>query len=181
MPNGKNWSWQYSSWYSACDSFRKPSNWLCNQIRRGFAWERHHDRTLEIMGPHYWAIWYILGWFPEEILTKSKNSQVVNHREATSRIQVQLLLMTLDLAKWKQGVNRLYLRRSCASDCTMKTLFHLMSCIVSVNMLDTLERPALLGRIIARPYVGEPGNFSRTANRHDHVVSPFEATSSTNW
>ena len=40
----------------------------------------------------------------------------------------------------------------------------------------TLERPALLGRIIARPYVGEPGNFSRTANRHDYAVSPFEAT-----
>lgn len=40
----------------------------------------------------------------------------------------------------------------------------------------TLERPALLGRIIARPYVGEPGNFTRTSNRHDYAVSPFEPT-----
>ncbi len=40
----------------------------------------------------------------------------------------------------------------------------------------TLERPALLGRIIARPYVGEPGNFTRTANRHDYAVSPFQDT-----
>lgn len=40
----------------------------------------------------------------------------------------------------------------------------------------TLERPALLGRIIARPYVGEPGHFTRTANRHDYAVSPFEPT-----
>ncbi|AXJ14035.1 phosphopentomutase [Streptococcus pluranimalium] len=40
----------------------------------------------------------------------------------------------------------------------------------------TLERPALLGRIIARPYVGEPGNFTRTANRRDLAVSPFEDT-----
>lgn len=40
----------------------------------------------------------------------------------------------------------------------------------------TLERPALLGRIIARPYVGEPGHFTRTANRHDYAVSPFEDT-----
>ncbi|CNC10783.1 phosphopentomutase [Streptococcus agalactiae] len=38
----------------------------------------------------------------------------------------------------------------------------------------TMERPALLGRIIARPYV--PGNFTRTANRHDYAVSPFEDT-----
>ncbi|HGC8227259.1 TPA: phosphopentomutase, partial [Streptococcus agalactiae] len=40
----------------------------------------------------------------------------------------------------------------------------------------TMERPALLGRIIARPYVGDPGNFTRTANRHDYAVSPFEDT-----
>lgn len=40
----------------------------------------------------------------------------------------------------------------------------------------TLERPALLGRIIARPYVGEPGNFTRTSNRHDYAVSPFAPT-----
>ncbi|MFC3927423.1 phosphopentomutase [Streptococcus caprae] len=40
----------------------------------------------------------------------------------------------------------------------------------------TLERPALLGRIIARPYVGTPGNFTRTANRHDYAVSPFAPT-----
>lgn len=40
----------------------------------------------------------------------------------------------------------------------------------------TLERPALLGRIIARPYVGEPGRFTRTSNRHDYAVSPFAPT-----
>ncbi|RFE02340.1 phosphopentomutase [Streptococcus parauberis] len=40
----------------------------------------------------------------------------------------------------------------------------------------TLERPALLGRIIARPYLGTPGNFTRTANRHDYAVSPFQDT-----
>ena len=40
----------------------------------------------------------------------------------------------------------------------------------------TLERPALLGRIIARPYVGTPGNFTRTANRHDYAVPPSGRT-----
>ena len=39
-----------------------------------------------------------------------------------------------------------------------------------------LERPALLGRITARPYVGEPPTFTRTANRHDYAVSPFNPT-----
>lgn len=29
-----------------------------------------------------------------------------------------------------------------------------------------------VGRVIARPFVGEPGHFTRTANRHDFSVSP---------
>lgn len=40
----------------------------------------------------------------------------------------------------------------------------------------TLEDPYMLGRIIARPFVGEPGNFKRTANRHDYALKPFGAT-----
>lgn len=34
----------------------------------------------------------------------------------------------------------------------------------------------LIGRIIARPYVGEPGNFTRTSNRHDYALKPFGKT-----
>ncbi|MGZ9586847.1 phosphopentomutase [Paenibacillus marinisediminis] len=40
----------------------------------------------------------------------------------------------------------------------------------------TLEEPYTLGRVIARPYVGEPGNFKRTPNRHDYAVKPPEPT-----
>ncbi|MEZ5398257.1 MAG: phosphopentomutase [Bryobacteraceae bacterium] len=29
-----------------------------------------------------------------------------------------------------------------------------------------------VGRVIARPFVGEPGAFTRTANRHDYAVAP---------
>ena len=29
-----------------------------------------------------------------------------------------------------------------------------------------------VGRVIARPFVGEPGTFTRTANRHDYAVPP---------
>ena len=34
----------------------------------------------------------------------------------------------------------------------------------------------MIGRIIARPYVGTPGNFQRTSNRHDYALSPFGQT-----
>ncbi len=40
----------------------------------------------------------------------------------------------------------------------------------------TLEEPNLLGRIIARPYIGSPGNFARTSNRHDYALDPFGTT-----
>ncbi|MCJ8012408.1 phosphopentomutase [Paenibacillus sp. KQZ6P-2] len=40
----------------------------------------------------------------------------------------------------------------------------------------TLDDPYMLGRIIARPYVGQPGSFKRTPNRHDYALKPFERT-----
>lgn len=40
----------------------------------------------------------------------------------------------------------------------------------------TLEEPYMLGRIIARPYIGQLGEFQRTSNRHDYALSPFGKT-----
>ncbi|QJC52146.1 phosphopentomutase [Paenibacillus albicereus] len=40
----------------------------------------------------------------------------------------------------------------------------------------TLEDPYMLGRIIARPFVGGPGTFKRTAGRHDYALKPFQPT-----
>ncbi|MCM3341794.1 phosphopentomutase [Paenibacillus sp. MER TA 81-3] len=40
----------------------------------------------------------------------------------------------------------------------------------------TLDDPYMLGRIIARPFVGEPGKFTRTPNRHDYALKPFGRT-----
>src|SRR5690606_1038982 len=37
----------------------------------------------------------------------------------------------------------------------------------------TKDDPYMIGRIIARPFVGEPGQFERTANRHDYALKPF--------
>ena len=40
----------------------------------------------------------------------------------------------------------------------------------------TLEPEFLVGRVIARPFIGEPGNFTRTTNRHDYALKPFDRT-----
>jgi phosphopentomutase len=33
-----------------------------------------------------------------------------------------------------------------------------------------------VGRVIARPFIGEPGSFKRTANRHDYALPPSGET-----
>ena len=40
----------------------------------------------------------------------------------------------------------------------------------------TQQPEFLVGRVIARPFVGEPGSFTRTANRHDYALKPFGRT-----
>ncbi|MGG1663905.1 phosphopentomutase [Brevibacillus sp. NRS-1366] len=40
----------------------------------------------------------------------------------------------------------------------------------------TLRDEYAVTRVIARPFVGEPGHFVRTSNRHDYSVKPFAPT-----
>lgn len=37
---------------------------------------------------------------------------------------------------------------------------------------EILRGPYEVGRVIARPFVGSPGSFTRTSNRHDYAVPP---------
>jgi phosphopentomutase len=41
---------------------------------------------------------------------------------------------------------------------------------------DLVARGAGVGRVIARPFVGAPGAFTRTANRHDYALDPTGET-----
>ena len=40
----------------------------------------------------------------------------------------------------------------------------------------TLKEEWKVGRIIARPFIGTPGNFTRTSNRHDYALDPSSKT-----
>ena len=40
----------------------------------------------------------------------------------------------------------------------------------------TLDEKYMVGRVIARPFIGEPGSFTRTTNRHDYALKPFGRT-----
>ncbi|MBL4954067.1 phosphopentomutase [Neobacillus sp. YIM B02564] len=40
----------------------------------------------------------------------------------------------------------------------------------------TLDEKYMVGRVIARPFIGKPGSFTRTPNRHDYALKPFDRT-----
>jgi phosphopentomutase len=40
----------------------------------------------------------------------------------------------------------------------------------------TLDPKYMVGRVIARPFIGEPGKWTRTSNRHDYALKPFGHT-----
>ncbi|MGY4689132.1 phosphopentomutase [Salibacterium sp. K-3] len=40
----------------------------------------------------------------------------------------------------------------------------------------TKDEKYMVGRVIARPFTGEPGSFERTPNRHDYALKPFGRT-----
>ncbi|MCP3025789.1 phosphopentomutase [Halobacillus sp. A5] len=40
----------------------------------------------------------------------------------------------------------------------------------------TLDEKYMVGRVIARPFIGEAGAFERTSNRHDYALKPFGET-----
>jgi phosphopentomutase len=50
------------------------------------------------------------------------------------------------------------------------TLFELYKMCETARAL--LRGPYEVGRVIARPFLGSPGAFTRTANRHDYAVAP---------
>ena len=54
----------------------------------------------------------------------------------------------------------------------LEELYHI--CEVAREL--TLSPEFLVGRIIARPFIGEPGSFVRTSNRHDYALKPFGRT-----
>ncbi len=48
--------------------------------------------------------------------------------------------------------------------------------ICSITRNKVLTYPLQVGRVIARPFIGKPGNFSRTKNRKDFSLDPPEPT-----
>src|SRR5699024_2968212 len=40
----------------------------------------------------------------------------------------------------------------------------------------TIDEKYMVGRVIDRPFIGEPDAFERTSNRHDYALKPFGYT-----
>lgn len=44
--------------------------------------------------------------------------------------------------------------------------------ICEITRKSVLKEPLMIGRVIARPFIGERGNFNRTTNRKDYSIDP---------
>ncbi|PJN89938.1 phosphopentomutase [Bacillus sp. mrc49] len=54
----------------------------------------------------------------------------------------------------------------------IEELYKICEIAREVTMADEYK----VGRVIARPFTGEPGSFKRTSNRHDYALKPFNRT-----
>ncbi len=48
--------------------------------------------------------------------------------------------------------------------------------ICSITRKQVLTPPLMVGRVIARPFIGDPGNYTRTTNRKDFSLNPPDKT-----
>lgn len=48
--------------------------------------------------------------------------------------------------------------------------------ICLITRTKVISSPYLVGRVIARPFLGSKGNFTRTTNRHDYAIDPTDKT-----
>lgn len=48
--------------------------------------------------------------------------------------------------------------------------------ICKITREKVISSPYLVGRVIARPFLGSKGNFKRTTNRHDYTFDPTDKT-----
>ncbi|MBS4203011.1 phosphopentomutase [Lederbergia citrea] len=54
----------------------------------------------------------------------------------------------------------------------IEELYRICEAARELTLVDEFK----VGRVIARPFIGEPGNFKRTPNRHDYALKPFSRT-----
>lgn len=116
--------------------------------------------------------------FPEELmeeLSKRTNREIIGNKAASGTEIIQ------ELGQIHMDTGALIVYTSADSVLqiaaheeiiSIEELYHI--CQIARQL--TMEDPYMLGRVIARPFIGQPGSFVRTANRHDYALKPFGYT-----
>lgn len=116
--------------------------------------------------------------FPQELLTKIEDfskRKIVGNKVASGTEIIKELgphqLETGDLIVYTSADSVLQIAAH-EEVIPLEELYHICEYAREI----TLEDPYMIGRIIARPYIGEEGSFTRTSNRHDYALDPFGKT-----
>ena len=65
---------------------------------------------------------------------------------------------------------------ACSRSPPMRKASASIVCLRFARGLAPMLHARRVGRVIARPFVGEPGNYTRTVNRRDYAIAPPEPT-----
>ncbi len=114
--------------------------------------------------------------FPEEIVEPfvrmSGRGVLGNRPESGTKIIEELGAEHLETGKWilYTSADSVFQLAAHEEKIPLDELYS--ACRQARELLDTYR----VGRVIARPFVGKPGAFERTYNRHDFSMAPFGPT-----
>ncbi|UOQ85930.1 phosphopentomutase [Gracilibacillus salinarum] len=132
----------------------------------------------EIMGLHIDTPFRTFEQFPKELIDKIEERtgrKVIGNKPASGTEIIKELgphhLETGDLIVYTSADSVLQIAAH-EEVISVKELYQI--CEICREL--TLDEKYMIGRVIARPFVGKPGHFERTANRHDYALKPFGYT-----
>jgi phosphopentomutase len=132
----------------------------------------------EIMGLHIQTPFRTFEKFPDELihdLEKKTGRKIIGNKPASGTEIIK------ELGKEHMETGALIVYTSADSVLQIAAherivpideLYHI--CEIAREL--TLDEKYMIGRVIARPFIGEVGAFERTSNRHDYALKPFGRT-----
>ena len=93
-------------------------------------------------------------------------------------LQAQQLSKSLERTYGNRCNHRVYIGRFCLQIAAHEDIVPIEELyqICEIARELTMQEEYLVGRVIARPFIGEIDNFERTPNRHDYALKPFGKT-----
>ncbi|MFD2114689.1 phosphopentomutase [Paenibacillus yanchengensis] len=129
----------------------------------------------EMMGLHLMEPFQVFpNGFPEELITqfeqKTGRKVLCNKPASGTEVLVEYGKQQMETGDWIVYTSADSVFQIAAHEDVIPLEELYQACQIARDL--TIVEPYRVGRVIARPYVGQPGRFERTSNRHDYALKP---------